>query len=88
MRLLLTAATITLLSASCYNKSGEPIISIDSVVKKDIGADWLTSDRLSYNAELAAKFGADEYGMKQYVMAYLKRGAIAKSTSRKHQSHG
>ena len=74
IRLLLTTATITLLSASCDNKSGEPVITIDSVVKKDIGSDWLTSDSLSYNAELAAKLGADEYGMKQYVMAYLKRG--------------
>ena len=28
----------------------------------------------AYNAELAKKFGADDYGMKKYVMAYLKRG--------------
>jgi uncharacterized protein len=28
----------------------------------------------SYDAALAAKTGADEYGMKAYVMAFLKRG--------------
>ncbi|MCK6640770.1 MAG: YciI family protein [Bacteroidia bacterium] len=71
---LLTATSIVLLSTSCNNHSGEPVITIDSVVKKDAPADWLTSDSLSYNAELATKLGADEYGMKQYVMAYLKRG--------------
>ncbi len=27
-----------------------------------------------YNAELAAKLGADKYGMRQYVMAFLKAG--------------
>lgn len=29
---------------------------------------------LDYNAELAKECGADEYGMRQYVMAFLKRG--------------
>jgi uncharacterized protein YciI len=27
-----------------------------------------------YDAKLANKYGADDYGMKKYVMAYLKRG--------------
>ncbi len=27
-----------------------------------------------YDAELAKKYEADDYGMKQYVMAFLKRG--------------
>ena len=27
-----------------------------------------------YDAEAAAKYGADEYGMRSYVMAFLKRG--------------
>lgn len=27
-----------------------------------------------YNPELAEKFGADQYGMKKYVLAFLKRG--------------
>jgi uncharacterized protein len=28
-----------------------------------------------YNADVAQKYGADEYGMKKYVMAFLKRGS-------------
>lgn len=30
--------------------------------------------KLKYNAELAKKLGADDYGMKKYVMAFLKAG--------------
>ena len=33
-----------------------------------------TKTKPVYNAELAKKLGADEYGMKKYVMAFLKRG--------------
>ena len=33
-----------------------------------------TAEVSSYDSVLAAKFGADDYGMKKYVMAYLKRG--------------
>lgn len=36
----------------------------------------ITSDttETSYNAELAEELGADDYGMRQYVMAFLKAG--------------
>lgn len=37
-----------------------------------------TDDQLTdigYDSILAQKFGADDYGMKQYVMAFLKRGS-------------
>jgi uncharacterized protein YciI len=30
----------------------------------------------AYNTALAKKTGADEYGMKQYVMAFLKKGTV------------
>ncbi len=33
-----------------------------------------TKTAIIYNAELAEKLGADEYGMKMYVMAFLKKG--------------
>lgn len=33
-----------------------------------------TKTKPVYDAELAKKLGADEYGMKKYVMAFLKRG--------------
>jgi uncharacterized protein YciI len=29
---------------------------------------------ISYNAEKAAEYGADDYGMKKYIIAYLKKG--------------
>ncbi|GJM32424.1 MAG: hypothetical protein DHS20C18_14250 [Saprospiraceae bacterium] len=32
------------------------------------------TEETGYNAELAAELGADQYGMKQYVMAFLKAG--------------
>ena len=32
------------------------------------------SDITSYDSALVQKYGADDYGMKQYVMAFLKRG--------------
>ena len=34
----------------------------------------LTSEVISYDSTLVQKYGADQYGMKQYVMAFLKRG--------------
>ena len=33
-----------------------------------------TTNAGEYDAELAAKVGANEYGMKMYVMAFLKKG--------------
>ena len=33
-----------------------------------------TAQAATYNAELARQLGADDYGMKKYVMAFLKRG--------------
>ena len=32
------------------------------------------TETMAYDSTLAAKLGADEYGMKQYVMAFLKEG--------------
>lgn len=37
-----------------------------------------------YNADLARKTGADDYGMKQYVMAFLKTGTPIADTARKN----
>jgi uncharacterized protein YciI len=34
----------------------------------------ITADTIAYDSAFAAKTGADEYGMKSYVMAYLKAG--------------
>ena len=32
------------------------------------------TEKQGFNAELARKYGADDYGMKKYVLAFLKRG--------------
>lgn len=34
----------------------------------------LAYEKPVYDPELAAKYGADDYGMKKYVLAFLKRG--------------
>ncbi len=42
---------------------------------------FLVAQQDSYDADLAAKVGADEYGMKRYVMAFLLAGdSVAKYT--------
>lgn len=33
-----------------------------------------TANEVAYDAEKAKKYGADDYGMKKYVFAFLKRG--------------
>ncbi len=34
----------------------------------------INTDSITYDSVFAAKLGSDDYGMKQYVMAFLKRG--------------
>ena len=59
MRSLLLLFTVFLVSA-CSSKSEESNVATTSTNK--------------YDAELAGKLGADEYGMRRYVMAFLKTG--------------
>lgn len=68
------AISLCLVMFSCSNHSHEPVVVIDSVVEKNNNMDLLSKENLTYDSTLAAAVGADEYGMKQYVMAYLKRG--------------
>ncbi len=45
-----------------------------------------TKNVISYDSTLAADLGADEYGMKQYVMAFLKSGTVhIKDTSEQNK---
>jgi uncharacterized protein YciI len=68
-------ATLILALSSCGNdQQPEKVITIDSVVRRGAPVEWLLNDSITYSEELAKELGADEYGMKQYVMAYLKRG--------------
>jgi len=65
---VLSIAVLALLA--CNNQSKN---------EKDIPADSAEasielSKITSYDEDLAKKYGADDYGMKKYVLAYLKRG--------------
>ncbi|MGH1365878.1 MAG: YciI family protein [Calditrichia bacterium] len=67
MRFVLFFLAIATLACSVEQKtdtaeSGEPTQPAEVVQES------------TYNPELAAKYGADNYGMRKYVMAFLKRG--------------
>lgn len=61
--------TVILLSFLFMNCSGNSNESMDT-------ADSISNDspESTYNEELANEVGADDYGMRQYVMAFLKAG--------------
>mgnify|MGYP006282004617 CR=1 FL=1 len=42
--------------------------------KEDTAPAQNIEKKLEYDSSLAAKYGADDYGMKKYVMAFLKHG--------------
>lgn len=46
---------------------------IDSDKQENI-TDTVQNNKTSYDSDLAKKLQADEYGMKKYVMAFLKKG--------------
>ena len=50
------------------------ILACKPEVKVDVTKENETSDTITYDSILAAKLGADDYGMKKYVMAFLKAG--------------
>ena len=66
MRKILLITCIAISLSSCDNETAKPNHATDSTnsVAVDTGPD----------TSLIRKFGADEYGMRQYVMAFLKRG--------------
>lgn len=68
MKYLLFIFIFFFIAVSCTNKqkniNQENKIKHDSIVQIDTG----------YNEKLAKKLGADDYGMKIYIMAFLKRG--------------
>ncbi len=67
--LALILVLMLMMNSSCEEKtsagSEEPV----SEIEETQGA-----EEQGYDADLAEKFGADEYGMKKYVLAFLKRG--------------
>ncbi|MEZ5055458.1 MAG: YciI family protein [Saprospiraceae bacterium] len=46
----------------------------ESKVQEKISEMAEEAEAVQYDSALAAKYGADAYGMKKYVMAFLKRG--------------
>lgn len=64
MKTLLTI-TVLLLLISCENKT-------DQKITEEIPA--IESDEPIFDSIKAQQYGADEYGMKQYVIAFLKKG--------------
>lgn len=62
MRQLFIYSILMLLLISCNQNPSEN--------SSDLGLE----SSIKYDSTLAANFGADDYGMKKYVMAFLKRG--------------
>ena len=60
--------TIITMLMSCSTNNKNEATSIETQPNEEIISD------VTYDAQLAEKAGADEYGMKSYVMAFLKRG--------------
>jgi uncharacterized protein YciI len=46
----------------------------ENVKNEQLGSEEIANDSTLFDAEMAKRTGADEYGMKQYVMAFLKAG--------------
>lgn len=77
----LSLVTISMLFIAC-----EPAIKVDITEKESENP-----SEMSYDSALAQKLGADEYGMKKYVMAFLKTGPYEEKDSVKraelHRGH-
>jgi uncharacterized protein YciI len=73
-KIVLPGLLSLLLTTSCSSPDGEPRIVIDSVVEKTMEPDLLSKEKPEFDSALAASVGADKYGMKQYVIAFLKKG--------------
>ena len=58
---------VLLLAISCFLFHCSPETTSDQPVVEETGA-------TGYDADLAARLQADPYGMRQYVMAFLKKG--------------
>jgi len=69
LRTLFYSAPFLLLFA-CSNESAKPA----DTVKKDTAAAAPAVSAGGYDSLLAKKLGADEYGMRKYVMAFLRKG--------------
>lgn len=67
---LLFFLSIFLFLSSC----AEPAANTTTSTEEATTAPVEEAENMDYDPELARELGADEYGMKKYVMAFLKRG--------------
>ena len=69
---LLLFITLTIISCRKGNTEASIQKADDDATEKKLTLDETTDSE--FNKELAKALNADDYGMKQYVMAYLKKG--------------
>ena len=60
---------LLLIGQSCENK-----VQNESKDSQILTEDVQETEKHGFDRELAQKYGADDYGMKKYVLAFLKRG--------------
>ncbi|MEM9327501.1 MAG: hypothetical protein AAGA85_17675, partial [Bacteroidota bacterium] len=67
---------LTLLACQTTTSESTPPASaeVPSATPESNGDVVTNSKSTGYDPEMAAEVGADEFGMRQYVFAYLKRG--------------
>lgn len=71
----MTVIAGVILLTACENSGGESADSGEtSTMSNEAEMKNGGNTETSYNADLASELGADPYGMKQYVMAFLKKG--------------
>lgn len=70
MKKIVLALIISAFFLSCKNEPKK----VTELTPDSIPAGTELREISEFDAELAKKYGADDYGMKKYVMAYLKRG--------------
>lgn len=68
MRMKILLGLVLLSSIFCACNPGEKQTEAPLPLEKDLLTDT------TYDEKMAGRFNADEYGMKQYVMAFLKKG--------------
>lgn len=67
MKIIFYVFAIVLFALIACNTSEKKVEEVEKEIEVELSGD-------GYNAEAAKEFGADNYGMKRYVMAFLKAG--------------
>lgn len=74
MKALVLGLSLSVLFFTACTEKG----AVNPTSRTDLTIEESNSDHpaesVDYDPEMAARYGADDYGMKQYVMAFLRRG--------------